>query len=150
MSVPIDPATPNVLHRQGALYSASVFGGEERSAEGRRMNGARRVEPVDDSEKGQATKDSVLREERHGQDRERVSPDREVADQPEVAASSYDRKLSYEADLNRVYLDIVNTKDDEVLMRLPSESTAKYLEQITAQSDEKDDAKAASRIVEVI
>ncbi len=114
------------------------------------MNGARRVEPVEESEKGRAAKDSVLREERRDREREPVSPDREVEDRPEVAANSYDRKLSYEADVNRVYLDIVNTRDDEVLLRLPSESTAKYLEQVTAQSEEKNDAKSASRILEII
>lgn len=150
MSVPIDPANPSMLHRQGASYSASLFGGEEQPVKGRPMNGARRVEPVEESEKGRAAKDSVLREERRDREREPVSPDREVEDRPEVAANSYDRKLSYEADVNRVYLDIVNTRDDEVLLRLPSESTAKYLEQITAQSEDKDDAKSASRILEII
>jgi len=149
MSVPIDPATPHVIHRHGAPYSASLFGGEEQAAKGRPMNGARRVEPVEESEKARATKDSALREERHGQERQRL-PDSEVRAQPEAVANSYDRKLSYEADVNRVYLDIVNTKDDEVLMRLPSESTAKYLEQVTAQSDEKDDPKSASRVLEII
>jgi uncharacterized FlaG/YvyC family protein len=55
--------------------------------------------------------------------------------------------LSYEADVNRVYLDIVNEKDDEILMRIPSESTAKYLEQITA--DEKDAANPAPRVLHI-
>lgn len=150
MSIPIDPATPHSTHRQGALYSASLFGGEEQTAHGRPISGARRVEPVEASEKGGEAEDSVLREPHGADDRERVSPESEVETQPEVEANSYDRQLSYEADINRVYLDIVNTKNDEVLLRIPSESTSKYLEQIAARSDEKDEPPPAPRIVETI
>lgn len=150
MSMPIDPATPNVHSRQGAVYSASLNGGEKQAAEGLPLNGARRVEPIEGSEKGQATDDGRLREGRREDVREHSSPDSDGPSKPEAAANTYDRKFSYDADMNRVYLDIVNTIDDEVLMRLPSESTAKYLEQITLQSDAKDDAEPASRIREIV
>ncbi len=149
MSVPIDPASPAVIHRQVAPYSASLGGEGERPAHGQPLDGARRVEPVEKAEKGRATEDGRFREGRHDRDRERLSPNGEVEAQPEVAASSYDRKLSYEADVNRVYLDIVNEKDDEILMRIPSESTAKYLEQITARSDQKDAAIPAPRVLHI-
>lgn len=150
MSIPIDSGTSNVLSRQGAVYSASLMGGEEQTAEGLPLNGARRVEPIESSEKGRAADDGRLREGRHQDAREHASPDADRGNKPEVAANNYDRKFSYDADMNRVYLDIVNTMDDEVLMRLPSESTAKYLEQITMQSDAKDDAEPASRVVEIV
>ncbi len=150
MSIPIDPAVPNLPNRQGAVHSASLFGGEEQAAHGRLLNSARRVEPIEGSEKVRETEDDRLREGRHEQDRERSTAEGDSDDRPAVAETRYDRKLSYDADLNRVYLDIVNTKDDEVLMRLPSESTAKYLDQIAMQSDEKDDAKPEPRVIEIV
>jgi len=149
MSVPIDPANPAVIHRQIAPYSASLGGEGERPAHGQPLDGTRRVEPVEKAGKGRATDDGRLREGRHDRERVRFSHDGEVEAQPEVVASSYDRRLSYEADVNRVYLDIVNEKDDEILMRIPSENTAKYLEQITARSDEKDAAKPAPRVLHI-
>lgn len=150
MSIPIDSGVPNVPNRQGAVHSAPLVGGEEQTAQARPINSVRKVEPVEGSEKVRETEDDRLREGRHEQDRERPSAEADANEQPAVAESSYDRKLNYDADLNRVYLDIVNTKDDEVLLRIPSESTAKYLDQIAMQSDAKDDARPESRVTEVI
>lgn len=151
MSVPIDPTAPPVIQRYGVPYaSATVSGDEQQPAHRRLAHAGRRVEPVERSEKTRAADDGRLREERPEPARERSPADAEVEAPPPAAASgSYDRKLSYEADVNRVYLDIVNTKDDEVLLRLPSESTAKYLEQVTAQSDEKTDPASTPRFQEI-
>jgi len=150
MSIPIDSGVPNVPNRQGAVHSASLVGGEEQTAQLRPINSARKVEPVEGSEKVRETEDDRLREGRREQGRERPSAEGDANEQPAVAESSYDRKLNYDADMNRVYLDIVNTKDDEVLMRIPSESTAKYLAQITIQSDAKDDARPAPGVTEIV
>ena len=149
MSVRIDTAISNVIHRQVAPYSASLGGDGEKSAQARPLDGVRRVEPVESSEKGRAAGDGRLREGHPEQDRERVLPEGEVEAKLEVAESSYDRRLSYEADVNRVYLEIVNKKDDEVLIRIPSESTAKYLEQITAQSESKDKAESTPSVLKI-
>ncbi len=154
MSVPIDPTAPPVTQRHGVTYaSASLLGEDGQPAHRRLSNGTRKVEPVERLEKSQATDNGRLREERPEPSRDRSPGEAEaaaeVAAQPAVTSNSYDRKLSYDADVNRVYLDIVNTKDDEVLLRLPSENTAKYLEQVTAQSDEKDEGRSGPRFQEI-
>lgn len=148
MSIPIDPANSNVIPRPVAGYPVLSGGEEEQTALGRPLNGVRRVEPAAGSEKGQATEDSRLRDGRREQHREQFSSGAEVP--PKVAGSGYDRKLTYEADVNRVFLEIVSKTDDEVLIRIPSESTAKYLEQITVRSEETEDSKSAPRVFEIV
>lgn len=150
MGLPIDPATSNVIHRQGVLYSAALAGEDEQPGKGRPLNGARRVEPVEDCGKGAAIEDGCVRGGQGERGPGRLSPEPEAEARPQVAASSYDRKLNYDADVNRVYLEIVSKEDEEVLMRIPSDSTARYLERIAVQSDEEDRAKSASMVHTVV
>ena len=152
MGFPIDPATSNVIHRQSVPYSAALVGGDEPSGKARPWNGARRVEPVEDSGAGAVVDDGSLRQWRHEEGPERLSsePEADADVRPELAESSYERKLSYEADVNRVYVEIVSKEDEEVLMRIPSDSTARYLERIAVRSDEKDQASLASMVHEIV
>jgi hypothetical protein len=150
MSIPIDPANPNLIQRPVTGYPVLSGGEEEQTALGRPLNGVRRVEPAAGSEKGQATEDSRLRDGRREQHREAFSSGADAEVPTKVAGSGYDRKLTYEADVNRVFLEIVSKTDDEVLIRIPSESTAKYLEQITVRSEETEESKSAPRVFEIV
>jgi len=63
-------------------------------------------------------------------DREKESAkDRHMAPAKPSVGESYDRRVVYESEFNRTFIDVVERDDkDERLMRIPSEKLVKFLE----------------------
>lgn len=63
--------------------------------------------------------------------------ERQKASATPSAGESYDRRVVYEREFNRTFIDVVDRDDkDERLMRIPSEKLVKFIEDMSDPSSE--------------